>query len=143
MTEPTNIPAQPQPSKTRLLNAALHSIRQKGYAATTVDDICREAGVTKGSFFHHFKSKDYLALAAIEYWEQMTGGLFASAPYHQAADPVDRPVLLPRDRHWGRTGPAASRAPRQYRAVRDRGQPAGHAGGHWRGDDPRGSLDGG
>jgi TetR/AcrR family transcriptional repressor of nem operon len=65
-------------------------MRQKGYAATTVDDICREAGVTKGSFFHHFKSKDDLALAVIAYWEQTTGDLFASAPYHHAADPVDR-----------------------------------------------------
>ena len=51
-------------SKTKLLDAALHVIRVKGYAATTVDDICHEAGVTKGSFFHHFKSKDELALAA-------------------------------------------------------------------------------
>ena len=83
-------PPAPVPAKTRLLNAALHIVRQKGYAATTVDDICREAGVTKGSFFHHFKSKDELALAAIEYWEQTTGSLFAQAPYHQAADPVDR-----------------------------------------------------
>lgn len=87
MNSPSNIPL---PAKLRLLNAALHAIRSKGYAATTVDDICREAGVTKGSFFHHFKSKDELALAAIDYWERMTGGLFASAPYHQAADPVDR-----------------------------------------------------
>ena len=78
------------PARIRLLNAALHSIRHKGYAATTVDDICREAGVTKGSFFHHFKSKDDLALTAIAYWEQVTGALFASAPYHQADDPVDR-----------------------------------------------------
>jgi TetR/AcrR family transcriptional repressor of nem operon len=85
-----NAEPTPLPSKARLLNAALHSIRQKGYAATTVDDICREAGVTKGSFFHHFKSKDDLALAAIAYWEEMTGGLFASAPYQRAADPVDR-----------------------------------------------------
>jgi TetR/AcrR family transcriptional repressor of nem operon len=92
MSSSQNIPLQPAPlpAKTRLLNAALHIVRQKGYAATTVDDICREAGVTKGSFFHHFKSKDDLALAAIEYWEQMTGALFAQAPYHQAADPVDR-----------------------------------------------------
>ena len=84
-----NNPAQHH-SRLKLLNAALHIIRQKGYAATTVDDICAEAGVTKGSFFHHFKSKDALAIAAVEYWEQMTGGLFASAPYHQPADPLDR-----------------------------------------------------
>jgi len=92
MSGKPNIPFQPAPlpAKTRLLNAALHIVRQRGYAATTVDDICREAGVTKGSFFHHFKSKDELALAAIQYWEHMTGGLFAQAPYHQAADPVDR-----------------------------------------------------
>ena len=92
MSGPQNspFPPAPIPAKTRLLNAALHIVRQKGYAATTVDDICREAGVTKGSFFHHFKSKDELALAAIEYWEQMTGRLFAQAPYHLAANPVDR-----------------------------------------------------
>jgi TetR/AcrR family transcriptional repressor of nem operon len=50
-------------SKTKLLDAALQVIRAKGYAATTVDDICHQAGVTKGSFFHHFKSKDELALS--------------------------------------------------------------------------------
>ena len=95
MSTLTQISAQlpiPRDSRLRLLGAALHSIRTKGYSATTVDDICREAGVTKGSFFHHFKTKDDLALAAIEYWEQMTGSFFASAPYHQAQDPVDRLV---------------------------------------------------
>jgi TetR/AcrR family transcriptional regulator, transcriptional repressor for nem operon len=77
-------------SRARLLDAALQVIRTKGYAATTVDDICHQAGVTKGSFFHHFKSKDDLALAAVKYWEQMTGGFFASAPYHQPQDPLAR-----------------------------------------------------
>jgi TetR/AcrR family transcriptional repressor of nem operon len=77
-------------SKTRLLDAALHVIRAKGYAATTVDDICHEAGVTKGSFFHHFKSKDELALAAASYWGTMTGGFFAAAPYRKLQDPLDR-----------------------------------------------------
>jgi TetR/AcrR family transcriptional repressor of nem operon len=80
----------PHESRLKLLNAALHLIRSKGYAATTVDGICHEAGVTKGSFFHHFKTKDELALAAIYHWEQMTGDFFASAPYHQPQDPVDR-----------------------------------------------------
>jgi TetR/AcrR family transcriptional regulator, transcriptional repressor for nem operon len=77
-------------SKTKLLDAALHVIRAKGYAATTVDDICTTAGVTKGSFFHHFKSKDELALAAIEHFSSMADGLFATAPYHEAKDPLDR-----------------------------------------------------
>jgi TetR/AcrR family transcriptional repressor of nem operon len=88
-------PAQPHApaqnlSKTRLLDAALHLIRSKGYAATAVDEICHEAGVTKGSFFHHFKSKDDLALAAVAHWRGMTEGFFGSAAYHEAADPLDR-----------------------------------------------------
>jgi TetR/AcrR family transcriptional repressor of nem operon len=80
----------PHESKTRLLDAALHVIRTKGYSATTVDDICHEAGVTKGSFFHHFKSKDELALAAIAHWSALTDGVFAAAPYHNAPDPLAR-----------------------------------------------------
>ena len=77
-------------SKTRLLNAALHVIRAQGYAATTVDDICQTAGVTKGSFFHHFKTKDALALAAVDHFSAITGELFANASYHDAKDPLDR-----------------------------------------------------
>ena len=77
-------------SKTKLLDAALQVIRAKGYAATTVEDICLQAGVTKGSFFHHFKSKDDLALSATAHWEAMTEGFFAAAPYHKPADPLDR-----------------------------------------------------
>jgi len=77
-------------SKVRLLNAALNVIRAKGYAATTVDDICHAAGVTKGSFFHHFKSKDDLAVSTAAHWGEMTEGLFASAPYHQSEDPLER-----------------------------------------------------
>jgi TetR/AcrR family transcriptional repressor of nem operon len=77
-------------SKTRLLNAALHVIRAKGYSATRIEDICEAAGLTKGSFFHHFDSKEALALAAADYWIEGTGALFASAPYHAPTDPVDR-----------------------------------------------------
>jgi TetR/AcrR family transcriptional repressor of nem operon len=77
-------------SKTKLLNAALNVIRAKGYAATTVDDICHTAGVTKGSFFHHFKSKDDLALSAAAYWGETTEGFFAAAPYHRSKDPLER-----------------------------------------------------
>jgi TetR/AcrR family transcriptional regulator, transcriptional repressor for nem operon len=80
----------PHESKTKLLNASLTVVRSKGYAATTIDDICQTAGVTKGSFFHHFKSKDELAVAAADHFSAMAQNLFAAAPYHQAQDPLDR-----------------------------------------------------
>ncbi len=77
-------------SKTSVLDAALQVIRTKGYAASTVDDICAAAGVTKGSFFHHFKGKEDMALVAVAHWNSVTGDLFEHAPYQQLADPRDR-----------------------------------------------------
>jgi TetR/AcrR family transcriptional regulator, transcriptional repressor for nem operon len=84
------ISAAASDSKTKLLDAALQVIRAQGYAATTVEDICQLAGVTKGSFFHHFKSKDELALSATAHWDAMTESFFASAPYHKLTDPLER-----------------------------------------------------
>ncbi len=86
MTTPTPKPT----SRQKLLDAALRVVREQGYSATTVDDLCRAAGVTKGAFFHHFATKDELAVAAADYWSEMTGGFFADAPYHQHEDPLDR-----------------------------------------------------
>jgi TetR/AcrR family transcriptional regulator, transcriptional repressor for nem operon len=83
-------PESSHESRTKLLNAALHVIRTRGYSATRVEDICEAAGLTKGSFFHHFKSKEDLALAAVQHWIDLTGGLFASSEYHLYADPLDR-----------------------------------------------------
>lgn len=77
-------------SKTRILNAALQMIRSKGYSATRIEDVCGAAGLTKGSFFHHFSTKEELAVAAAEYWSEIASALFAAAPYHQAREPVDR-----------------------------------------------------
>jgi TetR/AcrR family transcriptional repressor of nem operon len=83
-------PAPVASSRQRLLDAALHEFRSRGYAATTVDDLCRAAGVGKGSFFHHVPSKEALALDAVGHWNAMTSALFAQAPYHVPADPRDR-----------------------------------------------------
>ena len=77
-------------ARSKLLDAALSVIRTKGYSATTVDELCAAAGVTKGAFFHHFKSKDALGVAAADHWSKVTAALFADAPYHDHADPLAR-----------------------------------------------------
>lgn len=74
----------------KLLDAAVKLLRLHGFSATSVDDLCREAGVTKGAFFHHFASKEALGVAAADHWSDTTGAMFAAAPYHDAADPLDR-----------------------------------------------------
>lgn len=83
-------PATAPSSRMRLLEAGSTVIRAKGYTATTVDDICAEAGVTKGSFFHHFKSKEDLVLGAVAHWNQWTEAVFASAGYRKLDDPLQR-----------------------------------------------------
>lgn len=77
-------------ARQKLLDAAVSVIRTKGYEAATVDELCAKAGVAKGSFFHHFKDKQALGVAAAEYWSNMTGAFFEAAPYHQHEDPLDR-----------------------------------------------------
>lgn len=77
-------------ARSKLLSAALFQVRSAGYEATTVDDLCSAAGVTKGAFFHHFKSKQDIAVAAAEHWGSFTGQLFAAAPYHDYEDPLDQ-----------------------------------------------------
>ena len=77
-------------SKTKFLDAALYVIRAKGYSATRIEDICEAAGLTKGSFFHHFKSKEELAIEAAAYFSSMADTIFASAPYRNLPDPLDR-----------------------------------------------------
>ena len=77
-------------ARTRLLEAARDVIRAKGFCATSVDDLCKAAGVTKGAFFHHFKSKEELGVAAADFWSETTSALFAGAPYHRPDDPLDR-----------------------------------------------------
>ena len=82
--------ARPTNAREKLLDAALFVIRSKGYSATTVDDLCHAAGVTKGAFFHHFESKEQLAVAAAGHFASRADRLFSQAPYRELPDPVDR-----------------------------------------------------
>lgn len=47
-------------------------ICEKGFAATTIQEIASECGISKGAFYLHFKSKEALLLSACEYYIGMS-----------------------------------------------------------------------
>lgn len=81
---------KPAPAKERLIGAAVKLVREKGFCGTSVNELCKEAGVAKGAFFHHFASKTDLGIAAAEAWKLHANALFGSAPYMAHEDPLDR-----------------------------------------------------
>lgn len=80
----------PVTARDRLLEAGLKLVREQGFAATSVEQMCKAAGVTKGGFFHYFASKEALGVALAQYWSSSTGGFFAEAPFHHHARALDR-----------------------------------------------------
>jgi TetR/AcrR family transcriptional regulator, transcriptional repressor for nem operon len=66
-------------------------VRRQGYSATSVDEICAAAGVSKGSFFHHFASKEALGAAAAEAWTvRADEHIFTLPPWTRIEDPLER-----------------------------------------------------
>lgn len=74
----------------RLLSAAIDVMRVKGYAMTRVDDIASAAGVTKGSFFHHFATKEACAREAAVYWSTLSQATFAGSGHRDPPSPAAR-----------------------------------------------------
>lgn len=81
--------ANPQ-TKTDLLNAAMGLMLEHGYNATTVDQICKAAGVTKGSFFYYFASKEALGQSLLPHFLATMGALLEQGKHQQVADPLQR-----------------------------------------------------
>jgi len=77
-------------TKERLLDAAHQLMLAKGFSATTVEQICTAAEVTKGCFFHYFKGKEDLARATLERVFEYKNRLLAEAPFRSFEDPLDR-----------------------------------------------------
>jgi len=65
-------------TRTRILDAAQAMILGRGYAGVSVDQLIQSVGLTKGAFFHHFKSKGQLARALIQRYADQGVELFHS-----------------------------------------------------------------
>lgn len=55
-------------TRANILDAAIRRFAISGYDAASVDEICAEAGVSKGAFYHHFPSKQSIFLALFQGW---------------------------------------------------------------------------
>jgi TetR/AcrR family transcriptional regulator, transcriptional repressor for nem operon len=78
-------------AREKLIEAAIATVRYKGFSATSVDEICVAAGVTKGAFFHHFVTKEALAVTAAGAWTAIAEQrIFTQPDWVRIADPLDR-----------------------------------------------------
>ena len=85
-------PTKPASTRDRLLDAAMGLMLEKGYSATGVDDVCRAAKVTKGSFFHYFKTKEDLGKAVLDRFYQVMQAKAAQSPHFKKDDPLERVI---------------------------------------------------
>lgn len=87
---PKQVPAAGS-ARERLIAAAIATVRYKGFSATSVDEICQAAGVTKGAFFHHFASKEALAVEAAGAWTEIAEQrIFTQPDWTRIPDPLER-----------------------------------------------------
>jgi TetR/AcrR family transcriptional repressor of nem operon len=76
-------------TRDRLLEAAMQLIWAESLGSASVDDICEKAEVRKGSFYHFFKSKADLVIAALEaHWQN--GRLEFDRVFSPSIPPVQR-----------------------------------------------------
>src|SRR6185437_832690 len=68
-----NIKATASSSRDHLIEVGLELMRKHGYGATGLQEILEQAGVPKGSFYHHFSSKEEFAAVIIERYAAMAG----------------------------------------------------------------------
>ncbi len=59
--------AKGQATRERIVRVANDLFHRQGYHATGLEQVLREAGVAKGSFYHHFRNKEALALAVLDW----------------------------------------------------------------------------
>lgn len=66
-------------TRERILKAALQCFSEMGYAATSVEDICKAAGKSKGAFFYNFPTKQAVFLALLDRWLETIDTMMAAS----------------------------------------------------------------
>jgi TetR/AcrR family transcriptional repressor of nem operon len=77
-------------TRERLLDAAIGLSLEKGFADTTVAEVCERADLTKGAFFHYFNGKEAMGKAVLERWIAHGNANYGAAPFWELADPLER-----------------------------------------------------
>jgi TetR/AcrR family transcriptional regulator, transcriptional repressor for nem operon len=77
-------------TREKLVRTAEKLMLRDGYSATRVDDVIGKAGLSKGSFYHFFDSKEALGLAALEHYYADRVGRLAAGPHATETDPLRR-----------------------------------------------------
>ena len=68
-------------TRRRILEVAAQAFADRGYAGTSLNDVLKASGVTKGGFYFHFPSKEALALATLRHkQDQWAGVVMAAVP---------------------------------------------------------------
>lgn len=91
------MPRDGQSTRQTIMNAAEALILDKGFAATSIDRIIERAGVTKGTFFYHFDTKQALALALVERYAALDLGHLEQnleRARHLARDPLQQLLIF-------------------------------------------------
>jgi TetR/AcrR family transcriptional repressor of nem operon len=78
------------PTEKKLLDAAQELMLAQGYTATSVEEICDAAGLTKGSFFHYFEDKEDLGKLVVQQYYAGWRALSRAAPFRRKKDPLER-----------------------------------------------------
>jgi TetR/AcrR family transcriptional repressor of nem operon len=81
-------------TRDRLVLESVRLFVEKGYAATSVDEICAAAGATKGAFFHHFSNKEEIGLESIDRYAGARFTAMKEGSETWPADPVERLYVL-------------------------------------------------
>ncbi len=89
-------------TRRRLLDAAYQCLAEKGYAATTTQEVCRKIGVSRGTLLHHFATREELVSAAVEHVLEKTIASFRESLVPGAGESPSLAALTRSlwERHW-------------------------------------------